>query len=129
MISRLRKMIAQEDSEASIRMPSTIWTGMLACKARRMTESCSPIHTGSCNEKIRQALRPQRCGIDARDSDIGLHEQPRSIGVPRGGCARLLPIDPLREAHRHGAFGARLTGDDQLVIQTRRLAIVDTQTD
>src|SRR6185437_16452997 len=98
MIRRLRKMIAHEDREASIRMPSTICTGTLASKIKWMTESWSVIHTGSCEKKFRQPLRPQRSGIDTGDPDVRLQQQ---SAAGTAGPIELISIDLLCEAQCH----------------------------
>src|ERR1700683_1753175 len=123
----LPKMMAHELSDASSRMPMTICTGTLACTMSLRIDNCSPMRDALCaqrlEQKLRQAFGPQGARIHAGDPHVRLHEQVVAA-CQRGSCA----IDTLHEAQRGGAFGLRLAGDLQLIIEARRRAVVHAQT-
>src|SRR6185295_698367 len=126
MTRRLRKMMAQDVSEASSRMPMTIWTGILASTTSLMMDSCSPIQKGSSGvrQKVRQPLRPQGPCVDTRDAHTRLHQQ---TFLGRFHLRRAAK-DPLREADSGRAFNSRLTGRDQLIVEFGRASVLDVQT-
>ena len=123
---RLRKMMAHEVSEARSSSATTICTGMLAWTTRRMMESCPFIKRyGQVNTLVRdsgslrgfsvcastQATRTPAVRIGG--SSPGL--RPRKIG--------------LLEPDRRRPIGVRLAGDGELIVEPRRPAVLDGETD
>src|SRR5215469_9458524 len=124
MILFLRKMIAQELSEASSSSAMTICTGTLACTISLRIESGSAIanflRCQSIAQELRQPPRAQAAGIDARHAHLRFDEK---SGTPR----RIGTVDALREAQRCRPFRTRLTGDLELIVEPRRRAVFDLQ--
>src|SRR5215472_1110844 len=124
MMRRLRKMIAQELSDASSSNAITICTGTLACTISFRIESGSPIarclRRHSRAQELRQTPGTQAPGIDAGDAHLRLDQKSLTRRPACGGT-----IDPLREAQRCGPFRARLTGDLELIIEPCRRAVID----
>src|SRR6516225_3396761 len=124
MMRRLRKMIAQEVSDASSSNAITIGTGTLACTISFRIESGSPIarylRGHSLAQELRQPPGTQARGIDAGDTHLRLDQK----SLPRR-AARGSTIDLLREAQRCGPFRSRLTGDLELIIEPCRRAVID----
>src|SRR5262245_10120550 len=124
MMRRLRKMIAQEVSDASSSSAITICTGTLACTISFRIESGSAI--ASClrvhglAQELRQPPGTQAPGIDAGDAHLRLDQKSLSL------CpARASAVDPLCKEQRCSPFCARLTGDLQLIIESCRRAVID----
>src|SRR5215472_9806279 len=122
MMRRLRKMIAQEVSDASSSSAITICTGMLACTISFRIESGSPIvhclRRHGLAQELWQPPGPQARGIDAGDAHLRLDQKPGTLRAARRGA-----VDTLREAQRRRAFHARLAGDLQLIIEPCRRAV------
>src|SRR6185437_4410399 len=70
--------------------------------------------------------RPQGSGIDTSDPDVGLEKQ-AAAAAP--APIEIISVDLLCEAQGHRAFGVGLAGDEELIIQAGRLAILDSQAD
>src|SRR5688572_28176412 len=113
--ARLRKMMVQENSDASSSSPMTPCTIGLACKTRRTIESSLSIaylRTGLQGDEFRQRPGTESLRVDAGDADVAFGEQ--HVAAP----------DLLREADRGLAFRHRHAGDAQLVVEPRGLAVV-----
>src|SRR5215472_5185600 len=123
MMRRLRKMIAQEVSDASSSSAITICTGMLACTISFRIESGSAIgclRVHGLAQELRQPPGTQAPGIDAGDAHLRLDQKSLTL------CpARASAVDPLRKEQRCSPFRARLTGDLQLIIEPCRRAVID----
>src|SRR5689334_1666946 len=99
MMRRLRKMMAQEVSEAASSSAMTICTGMLACTMSLRMESGSTIGYGlrvqGIAQELRQAPRAQARRIHARHAHLRLDQQLRFRPT----------VYALREAQRRSTFG------------------------
>src|SRR6516165_4021575 len=122
MMRRLRKMIAQELSDASSSSAMTICTGTLACTMSFRIESGSPIGNRlgghGFAQELRQTARAKCRGVHTGDAHLRLDQQLRA---PRHRGA----VDALRKAQRRGTFRDRCAGDLELIIESRRCAVID----
>src|SRR5207249_839649 len=122
---RLRKMIAQEPKEASSNSPMTICTGTLAWTMSRRMESWSPTGGGlpgdDLGEERRQALRPQRTRVHARDAHVRFEER-RGLPAARGPAAGADAVDALRAADRRRPERLGLTAGPRTAAAWRRRA-------
>src|SRR5262249_46103177 len=71
-------------------------------------------------QELRQPPGTQAPGIDAGDAHLRLDQKSLTLCAARASA-----VDPLRKAQRCGPFGARLTGDLQLIIESGRRAVID----
>src|SRR5436190_975763 len=109
--ARLRKMMAQENSDASSSSPMTPCTIGLACSTSRTIESSLSIADLQVDE-FRQWPGTERFCVDAGNPDVAFGEQ------------HLATPDLLLEADRGFAFGHGDAGDTQLIVESRRLAVI-----
>src|SRR5215470_10523501 len=125
MMRRLRKMIAQELSDASSSSAMTICTGTLACTMSLRIESGSPIgnRLGAHGfaQELRQTARAERRGVHAGDAHLRLDQQLRA---PRRPGA----VDALGKAQRRCTFRAGCAGDLELIVEPGRCAVIDVNT-
>src|ERR1700722_18886995 len=127
---RLRKMIAQDISEAASRMPMTICTTRLACTIIRRIDISPPISYSlqcrrapcSCRQlpdyDLRQAPGFQGRGIEAGDAYRGAQEQ---LALER--CAPYA----LRKHDAGTALQPRLAADRQQIVEPRRTPVLRFQ--
>src|SRR3984885_16131585 len=105
MMRRLRKMIAHEVSEASSRMAITICTGTLACAISLTIDSGPPmrrlLRRQHREQELRQPARLEAAGVDARDAQLRLQQQPG-----RRRAIACLAVDALHEVQRGRALRA-----------------------
>src|SRR5579862_2290817 len=96
MTRPLRKMIAQEVSDASNKMPMTICTGTLAWMMIFNIESCSPtdrLRAHRIEQELWQATRPEACRVHACNAYLGLDQRRGRVR----GCCLAGVVDALRE--------------------------------
>src|SRR6185436_4170217 len=114
--ARLRKMMVQETSDASISRPMTTCTGMLASSTNRTIDSSVSILDLCGLDEIGQGARLERFGVDTHHADFALGEQGVRTAIDH---ARNL----LAEADRGASLGHRNAGHEQVIIESRGLAV------